>query len=138
MINNFISGITSKISAVANAVKGVASTISSYLHFSLPEKGPLHYSNTWMPDFMEMLAQTMENSVNILDPALNATAARIAELSSINVAANNTDLINYLAQTLPGLGNQQIVLDTGALVGQTVSQYNAALGKLYVYDQRSV
>lgn len=138
MIQNFINGIREKISAVGSAVKDVASTIASYLHFSLPEKGPLHYSNTWMPDMMQMLASTMESSINMLDPALNATAARIAELSSINIAANNADLINYLSGALPGLGNQQIVLDTGALVGQTVNQYNAALGKLYVYDQRSV
>ena len=138
MINNFINGIREKISAVGSAVKDVASTIASYLHFSLPEKGPLHYSNTWMPDFMDMLAQTMQSSINILDPALNATASRIAELSSINVSANNADLINYLSGALPGLGNQQIVLDTGALVGQTVNQYNAALGKLYTNDQRSV
>lgn len=138
MIQNFINGIKEKISAVGSAVKDVASTISSYLHFSLPEKGPLARSDTWMPDFMDMLAQTMQSSINILDPALNATASRIAELSSINVAANNTDLINYLSSALPGLGNQQIVLDTGALVGQTVGQYNAALGKLYTYDQRNV
>lgn len=138
MINNFISGITSKISAVANAVKGVAETVASYLHFSLPEKGPLATSNTWMPDMMEMLADTMQGSISILDPALNATAQRIAELSSINIASSNEDLINYLGQALPGLGNLQIVLDTGALVGQTVGQFNEALGKLYTYDQRSV
>ena len=79
-----------------------------------------------------------ESSINMLDPALNATASRIAELSSIKLSANNADLINYLAGTLPSLGNQQIVLDTGALVGQTVNQYNAALGKLLTQDQRSV
>lgn len=138
MINNFISGITSKISSVANAVKGVAETVASYLHFSLPEKGPLARSDTWMPDMMEMLADTMQGSISILDPALNATAQRIAELSSTNIASTNEDLINYLGQALPGLGNLQIVLDTGALVGQTVGQFNEALGKLYTYDQRSV
>lgn len=138
MINNFIQGIKDKINAVKDAVKSVADTIASYLHFSVPEKGPLHQANTWMPDFMELLAQSMSNSMSLLDPALNATAEHIAELSNIAVNANNSDVINYLAQALPGLGNQQIVLDTGALVGQTVGQYNQALGKLYTYDQRSV
>jgi TP901 family phage tail tape measure protein len=137
-INGFIQGIKDKISAVRDAVSGVASTIASYLHFSVPEKGALHQANTWMPDFMELLADTMSNSLNILDPALNQTAEHIAALSNIAVSANNADVINYLAGALPGLGNQQIVLDTGALVGQTVSQYNDALGKLYVYDQRSI
>lgn len=138
MINNFVQGIKDKIEAVKNSVKAVAETVASYLHFSLPDKGPLAKSDTWMPDMMDMLASTMENSINILDPALNATANRIAELSNINLTANNTDLINYLGQALPALGNQAIVLDSGALVGQTAGLMNEALGKLYTYDQRGV
>lgn len=138
MIQQFIDGIKGMINKVGDAVRGVADKIKSFLGFSLPETGPLSKANTWMPDMMQLLAQTMENSIGLLDPALNDTAQRIAELSSINVANNNSDIINYLAGALPGLGNQQIVLDTGALVGQTVGQYDKALGKLYQYDQRSV
>lgn len=138
MIQQFIDGIRSMISKVGDAVRGVADKIKSFLGFSLPETGPLSKANTWMPDMMQLLAQTMENSIGLLDPALNDTAQRIAELSNINLATNNSDIINYLAGALPGLGNQQIVLDTGALVGQTVGQYDKALGKLYQYDQRSV
>ena len=39
---------------------------------------------------------------------------------------------------LPSLGNMQIVLDTGALVGQTVGAYDVALGQLYTDKTRSV
>lgn len=138
MIQKFIDGVTSMIGKIGDTISGVADKIKSFLGFSLPKEGPLHKADTWMPDMMQLLADTMENSINILDPALNATASRIAELSNINIAANNTDVINYLASALPGLGNQQIVLDTGALVGQTVNQYNAALGKILVQDQRSI
>ena len=138
MIQQFIDGIKAMIGKIGDAVTGVANKIKSILGFSLPETGPLSKANTWMPDMIQLLADTMENSIGLLDPALNATASRISELSNINVDANNADLINYLGGVLPGLGNQQIVLDTGALVGQTVGQYNAALGKLYTYDQRSV
>lgn len=138
MIQQFIDGIKAMIGKVGDAVSSVADKIKSFIGFSLPETGALSKADTWMPDMMKLLADTMENSISLLDPALNDTASRIAELSSINVAANNSDVINYLAQALPGLGNQQIVLDTGALVGQTVGQFNAALGKLYTYDQRSV
>lgn len=138
MIQQFIDGIRSMISKVGDAVRGVADKIKSFLGFSLPETGPLSKANTWMPDMMQLLAQTIENSIGLLDPALNDTAQRIAELSNINLATNNSDIINYLAGALPGLGNQQIVLDTGALVGQTVGQYDKALGKLYQHDQRSV
>ena len=138
MIQKFIDGVKSMIGKIGDTISGVADKIKSFLGFSLPKEGPLHKADTWMPDMMQLLADTMENSLNMLDPALNATASRIAELSNISVSANNADLISYLASALPGLGNQQIVLDTGALVGQTVNQYNAALGKILVQDQRSV
>lgn len=138
LINNLVEGIRSSINKVKDGVKAVADTIASYIHFTLPEKGPLAKADTWMPDMMHLLAQTMQNSVGILDPALNATASRIAELSNINITSNNADLINYLGQTLPGLGAQAIVLDSGALVGQTAGLMNEALGKLYTYDQRSI
>jgi hypothetical protein len=36
------------------------------------------------------------------------------------------------------LGNMQIVLDTGELVGATVGKYNAALGQLEVAAERGV
>lgn len=41
MIDGIVNGIKSKISGIGDAVKGVASTIKSFLHFSVPDQGPL-------------------------------------------------------------------------------------------------
>jgi len=40
-IDGLINGITSKVGSVGNAVSNVASTIRSFLHFSVPDQGPL-------------------------------------------------------------------------------------------------
>lgn len=138
MITGFINGIKEMIGKLKDTVTDVASAIWEKLHFSVPENGPLADADKWMPDMMDLLASTMENSINLLDPAINETAQRIAQLSGIQITPNNADVIDYLRGALPGLGEQVIVLDTGALVGQTVNQYNDALGKLYTNDARRV
>jgi len=55
-INGIVDGIKGCINKVADAVKGVADKIKSFLHFSVPDEGPLADFESWMPDFMQGLA----------------------------------------------------------------------------------
>lgn len=71
LVQGMINGIKSKIGAVTNAVKGVASKIKSYLHFSVPDEGPLTDYESWMPDFMEGLAKGIRNSMGIVKNAVS-------------------------------------------------------------------
>lgn len=71
LVQGMINGIKSKIGAVTNAVKGVASKIKSYLHFSVPDEGPLTDYENWMPDFMEGLAKGIRNSMSIVKGAVS-------------------------------------------------------------------
>lgn len=63
-IQGLIDGIKSMIGKVTGAVEDVANKIRSYLHFSVPDVGPLTDYETWMPDFMEGLSKGIENSKN--------------------------------------------------------------------------
>ena len=56
-IGGLIKGIPSKMGAIGEAVKGVGGKIKSFLHFSVPDEGPLTDYESWMPDFMSGLAQ---------------------------------------------------------------------------------
>lgn len=56
IIDGIVKGITGSISKVTDAVKGVAEKIKSFLHFSVPDEGPLTDYESWMPDFMGGLA----------------------------------------------------------------------------------
>lgn len=62
LINGFINGIKSKIEAFKNTISGIAGTIRSFLHFSVPDEGPLTDYETWMPDFVDGLAKGIEKN----------------------------------------------------------------------------
>ena len=63
LISGFIQGITESIGGVSNAVKNVASTITSYLHFSRPDMGPLRFYEDWMPDMMQGMATGITGNI---------------------------------------------------------------------------
>ncbi len=74
IINGIVDGIRSCISAVTDAVKDVAGTIKSFLHFSVPDEGPLTDFESWMPDFMEGLAHGIERSKGLVKDAVDSVA----------------------------------------------------------------
>ena len=78
MMQNLIDGIMSMIDAVADAVQSVASTISDFLHFSEPDKGPLSNFNSWMPDMMKQMAEQIEGGRYQVQVAAGHVAADIA------------------------------------------------------------
>lgn len=79
IIGNIVAGIKGAIGSVAEAVTGVADTIRAFLHFSVPDKGPLTDFESWMPDFMNGLADTMTSSSNVLTAVISALGASIKE-----------------------------------------------------------
>jgi tape measure domain-containing protein len=74
--NSIVNTIRGFINKVGQAASDVAGAISSHLHFSLPDTGPLADSDKWMPDFGDMLTQ-----------GLNAQVGKV-RLASLNVAAS--------------------------------------------------
>lgn len=75
MIDNFVSGITEMKDKLGEKANEIAETISSFLHFSLPEKGPLASSNEWMPDFMGNLAEGIEKNRGLVQDAIKNVSA---------------------------------------------------------------
>lgn len=75
MIKGFIQGIKNMLSSVGNAVKEVANKVTSFLHFSRPDEGPLREYEQWMPDMIEGLSKTLKNSA----PLLYNTTKKLAE-----------------------------------------------------------
>ena len=74
IISNIVAGIKSMISSVVSAVSNVASTIRSYLHFSVPDKGPLVDFESWMPDFMGGLAEGIRKNKPLIAKAISGVA----------------------------------------------------------------
>lgn len=78
-------GIRSCIGTVANAVTDVANTIRSHLHFSVPDEGPLTDFESWMPDFMQGMAEGIEKSRGMVKTAVNSVAADMVISSQMAV-----------------------------------------------------
>lgn len=74
MVGNFASGVRDKMNSLLDEVKSLASQVTSYLHFTVPDKGPLAKADTWMPDFMELLATGIENNKYLVTKAAQGFA----------------------------------------------------------------
>ena len=75
MIMGIVNGIKSCISKVSGAVKDVADTIKSYLHFSVPDVGPLTDYESWMPDFIQGMAKGIDDNKYRLIDAVQSMAS---------------------------------------------------------------
>ena len=74
-INGIADGIRSAIGNVISAVSDVADKIRSFLHFSVPDEGPLTDYESWMPDFMSGLAEGIEKSRGMVKKAVSGVAS---------------------------------------------------------------
>lgn len=84
IINGIVNGIKSCIGKVKDAVTSVAETIKSFLHFSVPDEGPLTEYESWMPDFMSGLAKGIEKSKGMVKDAVSGLAADMVVNPQVN------------------------------------------------------
>ncbi len=84
IINGIVNGIKSCIGKVKDAVCSVADTIKSFLHFSVPDEGPLTEYESWMPDFMSGLAKGIEKSKGMVKDAVCGLAADMVVNPQVN------------------------------------------------------
>lgn len=77
IIQGIVDGIKSKVTAIGDAVKGVADKIKSFLHFSVPDEGPLTDYQKWMPDFMQGLANGINSHKDLVLGAISKLAGEI-------------------------------------------------------------
>ena len=91
MVMGIVNGIKSCIGAVGNAVSSVADKIRSFLHFSVPDEGPLTDYESWMPDFMKGLAKGIENSRGMIKSAMKNVSADMVVNPHAEVTATASD-----------------------------------------------
>ena len=84
LIMGIVNGIKSCISAVGDAVSSVADKIKSFLHFSVPDEGPLTDYEKWMPDFMKGLVKGIEDSKGMVTKAMDSLSADMTINPQVN------------------------------------------------------
>lgn len=132
IIGNIVNGIRSMIGRVRDAASSVASAIRSFLHFSVPDEGPLADFESWMPDFMSGLAKGIDRSKGIVEKAIS----EVADLIDLKGAL--PDMQASLSANLSGSGsasdggevvlNQPILLD-GKTLTTVVSRIQYSQGR---------
>lgn len=71
-------GVRAAAGAVISAARSVASSVSSLLHFSVPDEGPLADADTYMPDFMELLAKGITKNQKLVTGAVSELAGSMS------------------------------------------------------------
>lgn len=102
MVQKLIDGIQSKINAVRAKISELAGLISSYIHFSEPDVGPLSNFHTYMPDMIDEMVRGINNGIPRVAGAMNNLASNMLPQMNMGAAssvANNSISINvYGAQ----------------------------------------
>ena len=137
-INGLARGIRNAIGSVTSAVSSVADKIRSFLHFSVPDEGPLTEYESWMPDFMKGLAKGIEKSKSIVTDAIAGVSKDMsinanAMVNQNSAAQNNTilSIMSLLAQYLPYLAQgMNIRWETGEVAAHLARDMNVQLGIL--------
>ena len=130
LMNNFISGIESKLNALGDTIGKVAGKVKGVIGFSEPEEGPLSDFHTYAPDMMKLFAQGIRDNTyliteqlaksfdfgdNLIGTVSESTEGLRAEtgrgMTSINInvyGAEGQD-VEELAQIVSDKINRQIV-----------------------------
>ncbi|MCR0265661.1 phage tail tape measure protein [[Clostridium] innocuum] len=118
LVMGIVNGIKSCIGAVGDAVGSVADKIKSFLHFSVPDEGPLTDYETWMPDFMSGLTKGIEKSKWLVASAMDGVAANMVISPKISttdtggtpsrMSSGDTfaDITTAITEALAGVGGQ--------------------------------
>lgn len=120
-VTGLISGITEKITAFTDTVKGIGDKIKSFLHFSVPDEGPLTDYESWMPDFMTGLAKGIKNNMPLIENAVKDASDLLANMGSVslsgktalnavggNTKTNNVNQINEYNIQVTGTDTQAV------------------------------
>lgn len=90
-------GILSGVQGIVDAVKGIGDKIKSFLHFSVPDEGPLTDYESWMPDFMSGLAEGISsNEETVLDKVrgLAEGISSLTKAATADVATATASTVN--------------------------------------------
>ena len=120
-INGLKNGIMSGVNAIVNAVRNVANRIRSFLHFSRPDEGPLRDYETWMPDMLTGMADSVYRNLDIIQDAAKTISGTI----NSNIVDDRNGVIRSAQARYSSsivVQGDSIILD-GKVIGRTADKY---------------
>lgn len=107
MIGHLGDGISSMIGWIGEKAGSIADTIASWLHFSVPDQGPLRKVPTWMPDMMQELGDSIDKNLWMMKKPMENLAKTMSydfggSISQALDASNNITVTNPIQIDLDG------------------------------------
>ncbi len=118
-------GIMAGVSGVVDAVKGVGEKIKSFLHFSVPDEGPLTDYESWMPDFMGGLAKGIASNEDVVLERIQSLAGSIRTLMSAASANAATAARGAVSSTTSSV-TQNVNIENSYSGGSAETQRNVS------------
>lgn len=128
MVKGIANGIKSAIHYVTSAVSSVADKIKSFLHFSRPDEGPLAEYESWMPDMVAGLSDSLRKASPELINQTEALANGMSDAFNVNggVSVSGGRSYDYMVEAFKdALSQVKIEMDDeemGHFVDKTVTK----------------
>ena len=118
-IQGMVNGIRNMIGSVENAVSNVANTIRSYLHFSVPDVGPLTDYESYMPDMLQGLAKGINDNKHLVKNAVSGLAYDIKGglTGQINLSSQNATVTHVIDNYKNNIGKNNKLIQVNLQVG---------------------
>lgn len=107
LIQNFIDGALSKFNSLRDTIINAAQTVRSYLHFSVPDKGPLSDADEYGGDFIDLFREGILKQLPQLESTLNTSAGALK--SQVIDYSTQLGSINASVDKLAGSGGNIVI-----------------------------
>lgn len=129
MVQGIIDGIQSKIDAVRAKISELAGLISSYIHFSEPDVGPLSDFHTYMPDMMDELVNGITQGMPRVAAAMNGlTQSMLPQMPSGQMAAATTNEVTINVYGAQGQNIGALADEIEQRIAENVMRRGVAFG----------
>lgn len=138
--------VAAKTGWLTKAAKFVAGVIRSFLHFSRPDKGPLRDYETWMPDMVHGMADSLKNNAYVLRNAARDVSSDLQTQMQYDVGmASPSYEQNYKSSTVklggvtmtiqaqPGMDEEKLARYTIDRLSQMINEEAASSGQIPVF-----
>lgn len=124
LVDNMANGMKDAGSKIVGAAKWVAEQITSFLHFSRPDTGPLREYEQWMPDMVKGMAQGIKDNAWMLRDAARSLSSQIDSQLNYDVGSANAAMSAAYTNRRISMGGVALnIYPPSGLDAEEVAQY---------------
>lgn len=124
LADSMANGIKDNAGKLADAAKSVANTITSFLHFSRPDVGPLREYEKWMPDMIDGMAKGIKDNAYVLRDATKGLSGQIETQLTYDVGRSNAAMSAAYTNRRINLGGVSLnIYPPSGMDAEEIAQY---------------